>query len=90
MSLKYDNDNKPKPNNCPNCNKDEAKPDKQREISVKSCSIKDSVVSIPYAPKEYEDMLIQLEADIRSHIQCEQQLQLHIEVTQDKYDQVME
>jgi len=45
-----------------------------------------SYVSIPMAPKEYEDMLRRYEADVRQHIQCEQQLQLHIEVTQEKFD----
>lgn len=48
-----------------------------------------SYISIPEAPKEYEDMLRQYESDVRQHIQCEQQLQLHIEVTQDKFDEQM-
>ena len=30
-----------------------------------------SFVSIPEAPKEYEDMLRQYEQDVRQHIQCE-------------------
>ena len=45
-----------------------------------------SVISIPEAPKEYEEQLRRYEADVRQHIQCEQQLQLHIEVTQEKFD----
>ena len=30
-------------------------------------------------PKQYEDIIIKLEGDIRSHIRIEQQMRLHIE-----------
>lgn len=39
------------------------------------------------APEEYEDLLRQYEANIRSHIQCEQQLQLHLEILTEKMEQ---
>lgn len=37
-------------------------------------------------PKDYEQMLVKYEAEVRNHIKIEQQLKLHIECVQDKLD----
>lgn len=42
--------------------------------------------SIDFAPKEYEQQLQLYEAEVRNHIKVEQQLKLHIEVLQEKID----
>lgn len=42
--------------------------------------------SIPWADKEYEKILRQLEAECRNHIKVEQQMKLHIECLQEKID----
>ena len=42
--------------------------------------------SIDLPPKEYEQQLQQYEAEVRNHIKVEQQLKLHIEVLQEKID----
>lgn len=46
----------------------------------------DSQASIPMAHREYEKILVQLEAECRMHIKCEQQMKLHIENLQEKID----
>ncbi|CDW89795.1 UNKNOWN [Stylonychia lemnae] len=47
-----------------------------------------SVRSIELPPKEYETQLQQYESEVRNHIKCEQQLKLHIEVLQEKIDEL--
>ena len=47
-----------------------------------------SSASIPYAHKEYEKALRQLESECRNHIKVEQQMKLHIECLQEKIDQI--
>lgn len=42
--------------------------------------------SLDLPPKEYELLLQQYEGEVRNHIKVEQQLKLHIEVMQDKMD----
>ena len=42
--------------------------------------------SLDLPPKEYEQQLQQYEAEVRNHIKVEQQLKLHIEVLQEKID----
>ena len=42
--------------------------------------------SIDLPPKEHEQQLQQYEAEVRNHIKVEQQLKLHIEVLQEKID----
>lgn len=42
--------------------------------------------SIDFPPKEYEMQLQSSEAEVRNHIKVEQQLKLHIEVLQEKID----
>ena len=42
--------------------------------------------SIELPPKEYEQQLQLYEAEVRNHIKVEQQLKLHIEVLQEKID----
>lgn len=42
--------------------------------------------SLDLPPKEYEQQLQQYEAEVRNHIKVEQQLKLHIEVIQEKLD----
>ncbi len=42
--------------------------------------------SLPEPPKEYEQLLQKLEAEVRSHIRVEQQLKLHIETQQFQLD----
>ena len=52
-----------------------------------SVNDQDSSTSIiPLAHHEYEKMLQQLEAECRQHIRCEQQMKLHIECLQEKFD----
>lgn len=46
--------------------------------------------SVVEAPEEYEDLLRQYEGNIRSHIQCEQQLQLHLEILTEKMEQAQQ
>jgi hypothetical protein len=45
-----------------------------------------SAASIPFAHKEYEKALRQLEQECRNHIKVEQQMKLHIECLQEKID----
>lgn len=42
--------------------------------------------SIDFPPKEYEMQLQSSEAEVRNHIKVQQQLKLHIEVLQEKID----
>ena len=42
--------------------------------------------SIDLPPEEYETQLQEYEAEVRNHIKVEQQLKLHIEVLQEKID----
>ena len=42
--------------------------------------------SLDLPPKEYEQQLQQYESEVRNHIKVEQQLKLHIEVLQEKID----
>lgn len=44
--------------------------------------------SIDLPPKEYEQQLQQYEGEVRNHIKVEQQLKLHIEVLQEKIDEL--
>jgi len=41
---------------------------------------------VPWADKEYEKVLRQLEAECRNHIKVEQQMKLHIECLQEKIE----
>eukprot|EP00347_Sterkiella_histriomuscorum_P000686 403374892 len=47
-----------------------------------------TVRSLDFAPKEYETQLQLYESEVRNHIKCEQQLKLHIEVLQEKIDEL--
>jgi len=44
--------------------------------------------SLDLPPKEYEQQLQQYESEVRNHIKVEQQLKLHIEVLQEKIDEL--
>lgn len=44
--------------------------------------------SIEGPPKVYEDIMRQLEADIRKHIRIEHQLKLHIESVEDRVEEL--
>ena len=44
--------------------------------------------SIDLPPKEYELQLQLYEGELRNHIKMEQQLKLHIEVLQDRTDEI--
>lgn len=46
----------------------------------------ESMKSLDEPPKDYEQMLVKYEAEVRNHIKIEQQLKLHIECIQDKLD----
>ena len=49
--------------------------------------IESAVAQILNSDKEYEQMIQNLEADVRDHIRIEQQLKLHIESTQYKIEE---
>lgn len=44
--------------------------------------------SIEGPPKIYEEIMIQLEADVRKHIRIEHQLKLHIESVEDRVEEL--
>ena len=44
--------------------------------------------SCPSCPTIYEDIIQQLEADIRKHIRIEHQLKLHIESVEDRVEEL--
>ena len=47
-----------------------------------------TIKSLELPPKEYEQQLQLYESEVRNHIKCEQQLKLHIEVLQEKIDEL--
>jgi hypothetical protein len=51
-------------------------------------SLSSTFKSIDLPPKEYEQQLQQYEFEVRNHIKVEQQLKLHIEVLQDKVEEM--
>lgn len=51
-------------------------------------TIQKSEVSLPEPPKDYENMVQKLEAEVRNHIGVEQQLKLHIETMQSKIEEL--
>lgn len=53
--------------------------DNKSESSYKSC---------PSCPKIYEEIIQQLESDIRKHIRIEHQLKLHIETVEDRVEEL--
>lgn len=67
---------------------EEVKIDTSRKFvhSTKGKIRESCISSVLEAPQEYEDLLQQYEKSVRNHIQCEQQLQIHIDFLQDKLD----
>lgn len=64
---------------------------KKLEMIKSPISSKDaSSISMPMAHPEYEHQLRYLEQECRNHIKCEQQMKLHIECLQDKFEQSKE
>lgn len=51
-------------------------------------SFTDSSLGGPSCPRVYEEMIQQLEADIRKHIRIEHQLKLHIESVEDRVEEL--
>ena len=51
-------------------------------------SLSSTFKSLDLPPKEYEQQLQQYEFEVRNHIKVEQQLKLHIEVLQDKIEEM--
>jgi len=59
--------------------------DQEQYISEPTSS---NVTSREGPPKEYEEIIQNLEADVRKHIRIEQQLKLHIETVEGQLDQL--
>ena len=55
---------------------------------VSNESFTDSSLGGPGCPRVYEEMIQQLEADIRKHIRIEHQLKLHIESVEDRVEEL--
>jgi len=51
-------------------------------------SFTDSSLGGPSCPRVYEEMIQQLEADVRKHIRIEHQLKLHIESVEDRVEEL--
>ena len=47
-----------------------------------------SIDDAPSCPRIYEDIIQQLEADVRKHIRIEHQLKLHIESVEDRVEEL--
>ena len=51
-------------------------------------SFTDSSLGGPSCPRIYEEIIQQLEADVRKHIRIEHQLKLHIESVEDRVEEL--
>ena len=60
----------------------------ERRDVLNETGLSSTFKSIEFPPKEYEQQLQQYEADVRNHIKVEQQLKLHIEVLNEKIEDV--
>lgn len=65
---------------------DGKKPPKDRFDNGATSEFTSTFHSIDLPPEEYETQLQDYEAEVRNHIKVEQQLKLHIEVLQEKID----
>jgi chromosome segregation ATPase len=62
--------------------------DSSRYDNSQMTSNRSHFTSIDGPPKVYEDIMRQLEADIRKHIRIEHQLKLHIESVEDRVEEL--
>lgn len=47
-----------------------------------------STYSLPYPPKEYEEIIRKLESEVRNHIKIEQQMKIHIDTLVGKIEEI--